>query len=63
MKKKTYQQRQQRIFSDDLSRQIIGQVERGEFTVSQVVREYQVSIKQYIIGFTDILLLSEKEHE
>ncbi len=43
MKKKIYQQRQQRIFSDDLRRQIVGQVERGELTVSQVVREYQVS--------------------
>lgn len=41
--KKIYQQRQQRIFSDELRKQIVGQIERGEFTVSQVTREYQVS--------------------
>lgn len=41
--KKIYQKRQQRIFSDDLRKQIVGQIERGEFTVSQVVREYEVS--------------------
>ena len=41
--KKAFKKREPRIFSEDLRRQIVGQIERGELTVSQVSREYQVS--------------------
>lgn len=41
--KNGYQIKQQRLFSEGLRKQIVGQVERREFTVAQVMREYQVS--------------------
>lgn len=38
-----YQIKQQRFFSEGLRREIVGQIERGEFSVSHVMREYQVA--------------------
>ena len=36
--KNTYQIKQQRLFSEELRRQIVGQIERKEFTIAQVMR-------------------------
>lgn len=41
--KNGYQIKQQRFFSEGLRREIVGQIERGEFSVAQVMREYQVA--------------------
>jgi transposase-like protein len=41
--KNGYQIKQQRFFSEGLRREIVGQIERGEFNVAQVMREYQVA--------------------
>lgn len=41
--KKGYQIREHRRFSEELRKQIVGQVERKELTVAQVIREYAVS--------------------
>lgn len=48
--KNTYQIKQQRLFSEELRRQIVGQIERKEFTITQVMREYQLS-KQAIYNW------------
>ena len=48
--KNTYQIKQQRLFSEELRRQIVGQIERKEFTIAQVMREYQLS-KQAIYNW------------
>jgi len=49
--KKTYQLKPQRIFSEDLRKQIVGQIERGEFTVTQVMREYSIGGKQTVYNW------------
>lgn len=41
--KNDYEIKQKRSFSEALRKQIVGQVERKELTISQVSREYQVS--------------------
>jgi transposase-like protein len=41
--KKSYQIKQTRHFSEDLRKQVVGQIERREMTVSQATREYAVS--------------------
>lgn len=41
--KNGYEIKQKRSFSEALRKQIVGQVERKELTISQVSREYQVS--------------------
>ena len=48
--KNSYQIKQQRLFSEELRRQIVGQIERKEFTVAQTMREYQLS-KQSIYNW------------
>ncbi|MBC6368935.1 transposase [Algoriphagus sp. AK58] len=35
--------RRSRSFSEELRRQIVGQIERKEFSISQICREYEVS--------------------
>lgn len=40
--KKGYQIKQQRLFSEEIRKQVVGQVERCELTVAQAVREYSV---------------------
>jgi transposase-like protein len=41
--KKSYQIKQTRHFSEDLRKQVVGQIERREMTVSQATCEYAVS--------------------
>lgn len=41
--KNGYQIKQQRLFSEELRKQIVGQIERRELTVAQTMREYQIS--------------------
>lgn len=41
--KNGYQIKQKRSFSEELRKQIVGQVERKELSIAQVSREYQVS--------------------
>ena len=48
--KNTYQIKQQRLFSEKLRRQIVGQIERKEFTVAQTMQENQLS-KQAIYNW------------
>ena len=48
--KNSYQIKQQRLFSEELRRQIVGQIERKEFTVAQTMREDQLS-KQAIYNW------------
>ena len=45
---KRFQLKAQRIFSEDLRRQIVGQIERKELTVLQAVREYGIGGKQTV---------------
>jgi transposase-like protein len=46
--KNNYVFRQQRSFSTELKKEIVGQIERGEYTVSQIVREYQLGGRQTV---------------
>lgn len=41
--KNGYKIRQKRSFSEELRKQIVGQIERKEFSIAQVCRDYQVS--------------------
>jgi transposase len=49
--KKTKELKQVRIFSEELRKQIVGQIERGELTVSQAKREYSIGGIQTIYNW------------
>lgn len=49
--KKTKELKQVRIFSEELRKQIVGQIERGELTVAQAKREYSVGGIQTIYNW------------
>ncbi len=49
--KMTFHLKPQRIFSEDLRKQIVGQIERGEFTVTQAMREYGIGGKQTVYNW------------
>jgi len=49
--KKGFQIKPQRIFSVELRKQIVGQVERKELTVLQAVREYGIGGKQTVYNW------------
>lgn len=48
---KKKQLRQQRIYSEDLRRHIVDQIERGELSISQAQREYSIGGKQSIYNW------------
>lgn len=49
--KKKYQIKAQRIFCVELRKQIVRQIESGEFTVLQAVREYGIGGKQTVYNW------------
>tara|TARA_R110002050_G_scaffold297396_1_gene458774 strand:+ start:66 stop:452 length:387 start_codon:yes stop_codon:yes gene_type:complete len=49
--KKGFQIKPQRIFSLELRKQIVGQIERKELTVIQAVREYEIGGKQTVYNW------------
>ncbi len=49
--KKTKELKQVRIFSEELRKQIVGQIERGELTVAQAKREYSIGGIQTIYNW------------
>lgn len=48
---KKKQLRQQRIYSEELRRHIVDQIERGELSISQAQREYSIGGKQSIYNW------------
>ncbi|MDR7132808.1 transposase-like protein [Algoriphagus sp. 4150] len=49
--KKGFQLKPQRIFSLELRKQIVGQIERRELTVIEAVREYEIGGKQTVYNW------------
>ncbi len=49
--KKVFQIKPQRIFSLELRKQIVGQIERRELTVIEAVREYEIGGKQTVYNW------------